>query len=132
MEKLTKSEIEQLEKIVNKENLIGRKELDWFVWANTTQPKYKVGDAVKVTERGHKICGEQVIDWNAKITKVLFLKEKKIYYHTQITYELNGVKKTSNCGHYESELKGAKGADSGKSFKYIGRGKYIDIDEVYI
>lgn len=68
---MRKAQIKQLEQMLNTDDVLGKKLIRRLLWLNTTTPKYKVGDCVKVTDRARKIYGVRVENFNAKIVNVV-------------------------------------------------------------
>lgn len=84
MRKLTQQELDLLNKLYQDKELSFRGSIREFIIRNTYEPKYKVGDYVKVTSLGSYIWGNPVIEVNAEIKEILwFLDEKG---KEQITY----------------------------------------------
>lgn len=94
--KLTKEEVELLQKLYNDTSLEGRGAIRRFIIRNTYEPKYKVGDFVKVTEDCYSyICGERIKGLNAKVK--------------EINWWLND--KGEECVQYELEVLDQNGKD---------------------
>ena len=69
--KLTEQELQLLDKLYNDKELQFRGFIRKFKIANTYEPKYKIGDFVKVTDDTFTyICGERIRDLNAKVTDI--------------------------------------------------------------
>lgn len=68
--KLTKKQIEMLEQLRADKEINGRGYLRMFLIRNTYEPKYKVGDFVKITDTSSRIWGNTVIDVNARIDEI--------------------------------------------------------------
>lgn len=93
---LTKTQITALNKMLESENVKGKKLLERFIWCNTVKPKYKEGDKVIFTDRSLILSGTRVINFIGTVTKIeLFSADKIILYtievklsngHTEITY----------------------------------------------
>lgn len=128
---MKKSEMKVLQSLIEQDGIKGKKLLRGVLWLNTAKPKFKVGDKVKVTDRAMRICEQRVVDWNAKVTKVYMdWREESIGYETEVSFTVNGIKKTTTVYGREEELKRSKSADSGKHFKYDG--KYLEsIDPLF-
>lgn len=81
--KMTKKQIETLQKMMEQPDTKGKKLLDQVIWLNTVKPKYKVGDFVEVSDPGHYIGGVPVKNFHARVDKVNFVSAyKKIHYET--------------------------------------------------
>lgn len=87
MRKLTQEEVELLKKLYNDEELRFRGDIRQFIICNTYEPKYKVGDFVKVTDTSRVfICGQRVNNLNARVVKIGWVTREKDGEY--ITYEL--------------------------------------------
>lgn len=74
MRKLTQEEKAFLDKLYNDKELGFRGLLRRFVLGNTYEPKYKVGDYVKITDNTSTyICGTRIKNLNARITEVSWI-----------------------------------------------------------
>ena len=74
MRKLSKKEQGILQNLMSDNELKGRLLLKRYVIRNTYEPKYKVGDFVKITDTSSShICGVRVNNLNAVITEVLWI-----------------------------------------------------------
>lgn len=71
--KLTKNEIKLLEQLRVDDELNGRGLIRQFIIVNTYEPKYKVGDYVKITCDCHEyIWGNRVVEVNAQIKEIRY------------------------------------------------------------
>ena len=71
MRKLSKKEVTLLTTLCEDNELQGKLFLNRFIIRNTYEPKYKVGDFVKVTDTSSShICGSRITNLNAVITEV--------------------------------------------------------------
>ena len=78
MRKLTKEEKAFLDKLYADKELQFRGYVRQFIITNTYEPKYKVGECVRVTiDRGEYIYGKPIKNVKAKITEILFFTEAK-------------------------------------------------------
>lgn len=128
---LTKQEVKCLEKIMNKKGFAGKKEIDYLIWRNTTEPKYEIGTPVKVTNTAVSICGERVKEWNGKVKRSFSFNGDKVYRcEVEISYKVNGVEKVTTVCSDEDKLKLSDTTESGKEFEY--NGKYYESIDVYI
>lgn len=75
MTKLTKGEVNTLNRLLEKDGIRGKKLLKWVLWANQYEPKYKLGDRVLVTDRRHIVGGKRVVDFNGVVTDVAFRRD---------------------------------------------------------
>ena len=76
---MTKTELNTLQKLIEKEDTKGKKLLERVVWLNTTKPKYTIGDCYAITHKGHYIYGVPVINMNAKILDIHSDCRNKLY-----------------------------------------------------
>jgi hypothetical protein len=67
---MKKSQIKMLQEMLKDKDIKGKKQLERVLWLNTSTPKYKVGQCVKVTDYGHSVYGHRVIDFKAKIVSI--------------------------------------------------------------
>ena len=78
---MTKTELNTLQKLIEKEDTKGKKLLERVVWLNTTKPKYTIGDCYAITDKGHYIYGVPVINMNAKILDIHSDSRNKLYHY---------------------------------------------------
>lgn len=87
--KLTKKQVEFLEKLRNDTELNGRGLLRMFIIRNTYQPKYKVGDFVKITDDTYSyIWGCRIVNVKAKIVEIDWWVRDKGKEYVQYECEL--------------------------------------------
>ena len=87
MRKLTQEEVELLKKLYADKELRFRGYLRQFIICNTYEPKYKVGDFVKVTDTSRTfICGQRINNLNARVVKIGWVTQDKDREY--LTYEL--------------------------------------------
>ena len=108
MARLTKKELEVLQNIANKQGIIGKKKLEEFIWCNTTDAKYEIGDKVIFTRRDHQIYGNQIVDWVGTVTKRswITLGSRYISYELEVKYEVDGMIKVTTSHVLESDISG--------------------------
>lgn len=106
MAKLTKKELDVLKSISEKQGIIGKKHLENFIWCNTTEAKYEIGDKVVFTRRDQRIYGNPVVDWVGTVVKRTWVTgiEKCISYELEVNYEVNGVIKQTKSHVSESDI----------------------------
>lgn len=105
MTRLTKQELNTLKSIAEKQGIIGKKHLENFIWCNTTEPKYEVGDKVIFTRRDQRIFGNPVVDWVGTIVKRTWVTlDKKISYELEVEYEVDGTIKQTKSYVLESDI----------------------------
>jgi hypothetical protein len=106
MTRLTKNEISALKSIAEKQGIIGKKHLENFIWCNTTEAKYEIGDKVVFTRLDQRIYGNPLIDWVGTVVKRTWVTgiEKCISYELEVTYEVNGVTKQTKSYVAESDI----------------------------
>lgn len=104
---MKKSELKTLETLLAQEGTKGKKLLERFIWLNTHEPKYKVGEYYKVSDQGHYVFGVPVIDMNGKIVEVRSLSEEKRYrYKLELEVNTTDDKHTvATVWKYEEQLK---------------------------
>lgn len=112
--KLTKEEIELLQKLYNDETLKAKGYIRRFIIRNTYEPKCKVGDFVKVTDTTLTyICGERINGLNAKIIDINWLIGP-------------AIKKGEECIQYELEILDQDGKDHFACAEESIHGKYTE------
>ena len=85
---MTKAELNTLQKLMEKEDIKGKKLLDQFIWLNTTEPKYAIGNYYRITDIGHRIYGVPVENKKAKLIEVRnILSEKQYLYKFELEFE---------------------------------------------
>ena len=101
MRKLSKKEQGILEELANDTELGFRGLLRRFILGNTYEPKYKVGDYVKITDNTSTyICGARIKNLNARITEVTWIMGSAVKKGEEhILYECE-VKDQNGKGHF--------------------------------
>ena len=85
---MTKSELDTLQKLMEKDDIKGKKLLDRFIWLNTSKPKYEIGNYYEVTDIGHKIYGVPVQNKKGKLIEIKHISsEKKYVYVFELEFE---------------------------------------------
>lgn len=85
---MTKSELNTLQKLMEKEDTKGKKLLDKFIWLNTAKPKYAVGNYYIITDIGHRVYGVPVENKKGKLIGVRsILIEKQYLYEFELEFE---------------------------------------------
>ena len=95
---MNKKDLEVLKRLMNDENIKGKKSLERFIWLNTVPPKFNKGDMVKVTDRSVTINGSKVVDWVGTVENVTtVVGELKYTYQVKVKYtsKNNAIKETS-------------------------------------
>lgn len=85
---MTKSELNTLQKLMEKEDTKGKKLLDQFIWLNTSKPKYEIGNYYIITDIGHRIYGVPPENKKAKLIKIINMSPEKQYlYKFELEFE---------------------------------------------
>ena len=85
---MTKSELNTLQKLMEKEDIKGKKLLDQFIWLNTSKPKYSIGNYYIITDIGHKIYGVPMQNKKGKLIKIINISSEKQYlYKFELEFE---------------------------------------------
>ena len=85
---MTKSELNTLQKLMEKEDIKGKKLLDQFIWLNTSKPKYSIGNYYIITDIGHKIYGVPMQNIKGKLIKIINMSPEKQYlYKFELEFE---------------------------------------------
>ena len=85
---MTKTELNTLQKLMEKEDTKGKKLLDQFIWLNTTKPKYTIGNYYIITDIGHKIYGVPMQNKKGKLIKIINMSPEKQYlYKFELEFE---------------------------------------------
>ena len=104
---MTKTELNTLQKLIEKEDTKGKKLLERVIWLNTTSAKYNVGDFVKFTDLGHRIYGVPVKDFKGKVKEVMSNSQNKTYnYEIEIDVTAEDKHLTTKCFISESSISG--------------------------
>lgn len=85
---MTKEQKEFLTQLLEDENIKGKKLLNRVLWLNDSTPKFKVGDCYKVTDKGHRLYGNEIVDFNGKIVRV-----ERSNFANEFVYEFEVVAK---------------------------------------
>lgn len=103
---MKKTQLNALQKMLEDENVKGKKLLERVLWLNTTEPKYKVGDCYEVSDRGHRVYGNPVKNFTAKIVEVRVNSIDRVYtYKLEAQVKCGEKETTTNIYKSESELK---------------------------
>ena len=85
---MTKSELNTLQKLMEKRDIKGKKLLEQFIWLNTTKPKYTIGNCYIITDIGHRIYGVPIENKKAKLIEIRnILSEKQYLYKFELEFE---------------------------------------------
>ena len=85
---MTKSELNTLQKLMEKEDIKGKKLLDQFIWLNTSKPKYTIGNYHIITDIGHRIYGVPLENKKAKLIEIRTISSEKQYlYKFELEFE---------------------------------------------
>ncbi len=85
---MTKSELNSLQKLMEKEDIKGKKLLDQFIWLNTSKPKYEIDNYYEVTDIGHRIYGVPIENKKGKLIEIKhILSEKQYLYKFELEFE---------------------------------------------
>ena len=79
---MTKSELNTLQKLMEKEDTKGKKFIDQFIWLNTTKPKYTIGNYYIITDTGHRIYGVPIQNKKGKLVEIKHILPQKQYVYT--------------------------------------------------
>lgn len=107
---LNKKEVNQLKALLEREDLKAKKWLEDFIWRNTTEAKFKVGDIVKFSETNKFHYGVRPVNWIGVITEVTYYrdwnKERVIRYTIEYQYKISGSDEieTAITFHSENEI----------------------------
>lgn len=102
---LTKAQVKVFEDCLADPKFKGKKFLKNLLWTNTTEPKYKKGECFKVSDRGHRVYGIQVMNFGAKIVGITSsITEEEYRYELEMLIKCNGQETTAMVYKYESEL----------------------------
>lgn len=85
---MTKSELNTLQKLMEKEDIKGKKLLNQFILLNTSKPKYGIGNYYIITDMGHKIYGVPMQNKKGKLIEIKHISsEKKYVYVFELEFE---------------------------------------------
>lgn len=85
---MTKSELNTLQKLMEKEDTKGKKLLDQFIWLNTSKPKYGIGNYYIITDIGHRIYGVPIQNKKGKLIEIKHILSQKQYaYEFELEFE---------------------------------------------
>lgn len=85
---MTKSELNTLQKLMEKEDIKGKKLLDQFIWLNTSKPKYGIGNYYIISDIGHKIYGVPIQNKKGKLIEIKHISSEKQYlYKFELEFE---------------------------------------------
>lgn len=125
MARLTKKELEVLQAIAEKQGIVGRKKIEQFIWCNTTDAKYEIGDKVIFTRRDQQIYGNQIVDWVGTVAKRRWVTMNINYieYELDVEYEVDGVVYKTKSYVAESDISKKNNRSKGIN-KIVKKSKY--------
>lgn len=102
---MTKEQVQVFEELLSSADFQGKKQLRHVLWLNTVKPKFKVGQCFIVSERGHKILGHPVRDFNARIVKISsYINEEQWFYELEVEVRAGDKTVISSVHQTEDEL----------------------------
>ena len=78
---MTNEQIDVFKELIKTPGFAGKDMLSWVLWRNISEPKLKIGDCYKVTDRGHSIWKVPVVNFNGKIIKSYCYKTQEMWYY---------------------------------------------------
>lgn len=110
---MTKSELNTLQKLMEKEDTKGKKLLDKFIWLNTAKPKYTIGNYYIITDIGHRIYGVPVENKKAKLVGMRpMLSEKQYLYEFVLEFETTDGRHLTSTSNVIEECIGKEVQDN--------------------
>ena len=103
---MKKSQIKVFEELLKDETFKGKERLRTLLWLNTTAPKFKIGQCVKVTDYGHSVYGHQVIDFKGKVVAIREGFGRQYQYELDMDIICGNKHTVVKQFSLESELKG--------------------------
>lgn len=106
--KLTKTQLNNLNKLKGDRELKGSQLLERYIWLNTVRPKYKIGDKIIFSSSiGVTHFGNLVDNFKGVITNIRFDSiGKTVVYTIEYDYSLNNKKYHSEAYERTSNIKG--------------------------
>jgi len=89
---MTNEQIKVFEELLKDDSFKGKSSLKHLLWRNTTQPKYKEGDRVIVTDRSTSVWGNRVENFVGVIKKCFTYAEQDEYRYGIDIPVINGTK----------------------------------------
>lgn len=100
--KLTKSQLKNLETLMNDKKLKGNQLLQRYIWLNTVKPVYNIGDKIIFSSNTYHF-GNKVDNFIGEIIDIRFMSlEQKIIY--TISYKFEYKNKTYERKEYETSI----------------------------
>lgn len=88
---MTKTQLKVLNELLSDPTFKGKRQLGHLIWANTTEPKYNLGDCYLVSDLGRKMNGHVVKDFGGKIVEIIpDLLAEEYCYRFELVYEEEG------------------------------------------
>ena len=88
---MTKTQLKVLNELLTDPTFKGKRQLGHLIWANTTEPKYNLGDCYLVSDLGRKIYGHVVEDFGGRIVEIIpDLLSEEYRYRFECVYEQEG------------------------------------------
>lgn len=110
---MTKSELNTLHKLMEKEDIKGKKLLEQFIWLNTTKPKYTIGNYYTITDIGHRIYGVPLENKKAKLIRIInMLPEKQYLYKFELEFETTDGRHSTSIACVTETYIGRKAPDN--------------------
>lgn len=102
---MTSEQVKVFNQLLNDKGFKGKKQLKHLLWLNTSEPKFKVGECLIVSDPGHRVYGYPVKDFKAKITEISSWRDTEEWRYTlQMEVECGDKKTVSNAYLYEKDL----------------------------
>lgn len=88
---MTKTQLKVLNELLTDPTFRGKRQLGHLIWANTTEPKYSLGDCYRVSDVGRRINGHVVKDFGGKIVEIIpDLLSEEYRYRFECVYDQEG------------------------------------------
>lgn len=110
---MTKSELNTLQKLMEKEDIKGKKLLDQFIWLNTSKPKYEIDNYYEVTDIGHRIYGVPIENKKGKLIEIKHISsEKKYVYVFELEFETTDARHLTSTAYVTERYIGRRVRDN--------------------
>lgn len=110
---MTKEQKEALTKLLSDEGIKGKELIKRVLWLNDSSPKFNVGDCYKVTDRGHRLYGNEIVNFNGKIVEITRSKfANEFVYKFEVIAKLNEEKECVSSSFIRESVIGEKADDN--------------------
>lgn len=99
---MTNEQIKVFNDLLASDNFKGKQQLKHLLWLNTSQPKFKAGDFLVISDGGQYVYGYPVKNFKAKVIRAYTWKDQEEWQY-ELSMEVTCGDKTTEATAYKSE-----------------------------